>query len=491
MKPALARTVSETVPSKVLIAVDRSDSMSVADPQRSQLEKLELAKGLKLVRDIADDSTLDSWIKEAQRTVHAERQGEVRSSRRSRRRRTRHQIAGSLLDPDGANVFKAIGDKHLLDIIQFTQQTGDFPKDWAKLKPVFDELNAKPGGNAFTDIKQPLIRAIETRRQRRGETARHRRHHRRSTQLGPVAAQQGPRARPARRAGLHDRRRRQRPAPGRRHPFGEGDAADRLQERVHDRRGPRARQQSAAGKVKVTLTYPDRPGRQEARAARRRDRPRRHERPTPWSPSRPHGAAGNGDADGHRRTRPQRPERQAKDTRPENNTRPVVVNVSPDKAKVLLVDGEIRWEFHYLHTALVRDETMETTSVVFDQPRINAVTEDGAKKMGLPDLSLPKDPEALMGYDCIILGDVAARPGRQGRARATREVRLRSAAARWCCSPASVRCRWSSWRDGDPFRRCCRSRRRRSSRPTAGFRVTLTAEGQQTGFLRHGPERRA
>src|SRR4029450_7801600 len=67
MKPALARTVSETVPSKVLIAVDRSDSSSGAPPQRAQLEKLELAKGLRLVKDIADDSTLDGWIKEAQR----------------------------------------------------------------------------------------------------------------------------------------------------------------------------------------------------------------------------------------------------------------------------------------------------------------------------------------------------------------------------------------------------------------------------------------
>src|SRR5262249_60254524 len=87
---------------------------------------------------------------------------------------------------------------------------------------------------------------------------------------------------------------------------------------------------------------------------------------------------------------------------------------APGRAKVLLVAGAIRWEFHYLQTALVRDETMDTTSVVFDQPRINAVTDDTAKKMGLPELSLPRDPEALMGYDCIILGDVA--PDQLGRA---------------------------------------------------------------------------
>ena len=40
LKPALARTVTETVPSKVLVAVDRSDSMAIPDPQRSPAEKL-------------------------------------------------------------------------------------------------------------------------------------------------------------------------------------------------------------------------------------------------------------------------------------------------------------------------------------------------------------------------------------------------------------------------------------------------------------------
>src|SRR4030095_10736256 len=92
----------------------------------------------------------------------------------------------------------------------------------------------------------------------------------------------------------------------------------------------------------------------------------------------------------------------------DDNPRPVLLNVSPDRAKVLLVDGEVRWEFHYLHTALIRDETMDTTSVVFDQPPLNLVPEEGIRKMGLPDQKLPKDPEALMTFDCIILGDVSA-----------------------------------------------------------------------------------
>ena len=173
---------------------------------------------------------------------------------------------------------------------------------------------------------------------------------------------------------------------------------------------------------------------------------------------------------------PDDPNDPRKDTRPENNTRPVVVNVSPDKAKVLLVDGEIRWEFHYLHTALVRDETMETTSVVFDQPRINAVVEDEAKKMGLPDLDLPKDPEALMGYDCIILGDVS--PDQLGRADASSSRSTSpSAAVRWSCSPASGRCRWSTCTTASRSRSCCRSRAPKEVDATAGFQVDVDRRG--------------
>src|SRR5262249_41993327 len=37
----------------------------------------------------------------------------------------------------------------------------------------------------------------------------------------------------------------------------------------------------------------------------------------------------------------------AGEIRTDNNSRPVVVNVADDKARVLLIDGEARWEYHY------------------------------------------------------------------------------------------------------------------------------------------------
>src|SRR5207237_1645572 len=85
-----------------------------------------------------------------------------------------------------------------------------------------------------------------------------------------------------------------------------------------------------------------------------------------------------------------------------------VVNVAKDKVKGLLVDGEARWEFHYLQSALHRDKTMETDSVVFDQPRLNtALKDEDLEKIGSPREHLPPGPDALADYDCIVLGDVS------------------------------------------------------------------------------------
>src|SRR4029453_13304954 len=44
------------------------------------------------------------------------------------------------------------------------------------------------------------------------------------------------------------------------------------------------------------------------------------------------------------------------------------VRVADDKARVLLVDGEARWEFRYLRNALARDPRVAVDAIVFHQP---------------------------------------------------------------------------------------------------------------------------
>jgi|SRR5579875_77289 len=93
----------------------------------------------------------------------------------------------------------------------------------------------------------------------------------------------------------------------------------------------------------------------------------------------------------------------------DNNSRSTTLSVTDDKANVLLIDGEARWEYHYLATALKRDRALKVESVVFHQPRLNKGVGDGEKRQPSPHLprqQLPADANGLADFDCIILGDV-------------------------------------------------------------------------------------
>src|SRR5205085_5842263 len=59
-----ARITKEELPSRIIVAVDISDSMHVADPQRDPIDKLKLARGLKLAGDLCSGKQLDDWIRQ-------------------------------------------------------------------------------------------------------------------------------------------------------------------------------------------------------------------------------------------------------------------------------------------------------------------------------------------------------------------------------------------------------------------------------------------
>ena len=92
-----------------------------------------------------------------------------------------------------------------------------------------------------------------------------------------------------------------------------------------------------------------------------------------------------------------------------NNEAAHILRVADDKAKVLIIDGEARWEYHYLAAALVRDPAIALDRVVFSQPRIGALKDAELEKAGLPKSKLPdaKERDPLFDYDCILLGDVS------------------------------------------------------------------------------------
>jgi hypothetical protein len=95
------------------------------------------------------------------------------------------------------------------------------------------------------------------------------------------------------------------------------------------------------------------------------------------------------------------------DSRSDNNYRTETIQVVDDKARVLLVDGEARWEFRYLRNALARDPRVNVETVVFEQPRAGLSSET-AYTYGT-SLPAPEGtaPDPLGTFDAIVLGDVA------------------------------------------------------------------------------------
>ena len=97
------------------------------------------------------------------------------------------------------------------------------------------------------------------------------------------------------------------------------------------------------------------------------------------------------------------------DTRPDNDRRAFSVQVADDKAKVLLVDGEARWEFRYLRNALVRDPHVDVDAVIFHQPETTGGTSQANYGISLPPRPEPSAnrPDPLGSFDAIVVGDVA------------------------------------------------------------------------------------
>jgi len=72
------------------------------------------------------------------------------------------------------------------------------------------------------------------------------------------------------------------------------------------------------------------------------------------------------------------------DVRPDNDRRAIAIQVADDKAKVLLVDGEARWEFRYLRNALLRDPRVAVETIIFRQPK-----SDGGRPPSVTAVTLP------------------------------------------------------------------------------------------------------
>jgi len=97
------------------------------------------------------------------------------------------------------------------------------------------------------------------------------------------------------------------------------------------------------------------------------------------------------------------------ETRDDNNSEEFSINVVDDRARVLLVEGESRWEFRFLDAALGRDEQISVSEVLFEQPFLR-VLQHPFFPTSLE--SLDSDTNSNSGtpfasYDLVLIGDVS------------------------------------------------------------------------------------
>lgn len=98
-----------------------------------------------------------------------------------------------------------------------------------------------------------------------------------------------------------------------------------------------------------------------------------------------------------------RVEPMAGDVRADNDARSASVEVVDEKARVLLIDSEARWEFRYVANALDRDPQVALETVVFRQEVGEAASASYGTR--LPEV-VAGQPDPLNGFDLIVLGDV-------------------------------------------------------------------------------------
>src|SRR5215471_6471436 len=416
VQPTFVRGSTATHAQRVLVFVDRTASMEVSDPQRPAVEKIKLARALHLVRDLASDLQLDEWIQQYLRPEGPQwaapeefrDDGERRRQLIAQRRRlhdqvcqrvdalSRTEICQRLLADDGAELRKRLGSAHHLEMFGFGRGVWDVPAER------MEELFARKAGEhetasdgSFTDLGLPLDRALEQSDAQTVILLTDGRHNRGELPAGR-AAKLGERKTPIYAIAL-----------------GSSQAGPDVA--IVGLEAPSAVFKNAEGSdqvnttVKATLRVRGLPAQEIVVELQGMGRTLEQKRVVHDGTDRDYPlafATTLNDEGTQKLTVVARPVREAGHA--ENRSRSTLVKVVDDQAEILLIDGEARWEHHYLATALGRDPMVKKIrSVVFSQPRIGRIDEDELRKLNHPALTMPTERDALAAYDVIVLGDVS------------------------------------------------------------------------------------
>lgn len=95
----------------------------------------------------------------------------------------------------------------------------------------------------------------------------------------------------------------------------------------------------------------------------------------------------------------------AGELRQDNNVREISMQVVDNKARVMLVEGDARWEFRYLRNLLDRDKQVEPQTILFLQPWLQILNEPYLQSR-LPAREILR--EQLSRTDLLIVGDLTS-----------------------------------------------------------------------------------
>lgn len=420
-QPQLLPAFQNKAPDRVLLLIDRTGSMDAVDPQRTPLEKLRLARVLHLAPDVASDLQLDEWIeqyrknnqirwvaddeypgdKEARRQLETQRRSKHDEVCQRVDSLSRSATVQKLLNSEGGQLLQKLNKRFQLEAIGFADDVWQPPAD--RLEDVFRWPASEPGTSperGFTDLNRPLDRALEQAMQGRGALR------------GVVLFSDGRQNRgeqPFRLAG----KLRELKAPI--YPVALGAHQSRPTLAVVSIEAPSVVlkdpevSQTINAMVKANLRLRDVPPQVLTVELTNGDQVFGRQRL-------PHNGVDRDvpvyfpvslDKEGPQKLTVaiQAPQNWADQSALKRQHEITVVK---EQAEVMMIEGEARWEYHYVSVALSRDKMVkDVKSVVFDQPRLRKVPEEELQKQNWPALTLPADPNALADYDTVIVGDVS------------------------------------------------------------------------------------
>lgn len=489
LQPIYARDRTTQLPGRVLVALDRSLSMDVRDPQRAGGDKLRLARALGLTRGVVGDDVLARWIDshDQRRDPQMVLDGEKDVSGPDRQKAhdgliaaidalTRSEVARRLLADDGLKLLSKIQEKHEVELVGFHRDLWDMaPEQLADLSAAREMKDSASDPSAFTDLRNPLLRAQQNKVM--AVVLLSDGQHNVGGAVQPVARQLGDRKVPVFPVLLGAR-----PGPP--------DAV------MVSLRGPDytvfkdveavidARFKIAGLPAQDFVVELFREGKERKLLASKTIAHDGQDRV--YAESFPVKMTEPGVQTITAQVRPVQPN--VRELSGDNNRLTTTVSVADDRAKVLLVDGEPRWEYHYLVTALQRDRLVDLKTVVFDTPQLaDRLTEAQRERGGLPGREWPAGPDALAGYQCIVLGDVD--PENLPLARRLDLERYVSESAGTLIIVAGKRAMPLAYAeanpaaDGDPLRRLLPIEQPRRLTPANGFPITLTQAGRDARYM--------